>query len=258
VSAAAALARKGKRVLVVDSDPHAAASFHLRMGLDAQPFVTLYDVLTGKCKLKDAIEETAYKGLHVVRGEDRLKDLYKMQTISPTLFEEISGDYDYLFLDTPPAASPYRDLLMILVDEVLVPMFAEPDSIEGLVRQLTEWSAWSDAKARAGKGSISLLGVVVTHLNERYATHRNVLKDIKKELSDKGIPLLAVIPSSGAASNAADTGVPIPWQSRLKANQIYKVFITLGNLIEKAAGKKPVKGPIVVETNDSLSGEIEL
>lgn len=261
VSSASELAKRRKRALIIDGDPHGAASFHLRHSIRNSGKPTLYDILTGKAFPIDCIQQTEFSGLSIITSDERLSELEDAQGLVRNVLDmadQLAHAFDYIFLDTPPASSRYRDALMMMVDDVLIPIFAEPDSIQGLGRQLKEWKRWSDAREEWTGREINLLGVIVTNYNERYATHRNTLPDIKEVLEDKEIPLLAVVPASGSASNAPESGIPVPWQGKLKSTRIYKAFQSLALGIEKGAGRTSIKKPIVNSIDDDITEAIEI
>ena len=65
VNISAQVAKKGKRVLMIDMDPQGNATSGL--GLSKSKIKnTIYDVIIGKCDIKDTIINTKFKNLSVV------------------------------------------------------------------------------------------------------------------------------------------------------------------------------------------------
>src|SRR5512134_2367349 len=74
VNLGAALARRGRRVLLVDMDPQGNLTDHLLgdPAADAPPRVSIYDVLVEGKALRDAIAPTSTPGLFVVPSDEDL------------------------------------------------------------------------------------------------------------------------------------------------------------------------------------------
>ena len=63
VTLSAMLAKKGKKVLLIDADPQGNASSGL--GIEKSPELSVYDVLTGDVKMTEVIKDTNYKNLSI-------------------------------------------------------------------------------------------------------------------------------------------------------------------------------------------------
>ncbi len=126
---AAALTRRGHRVLVLDADLGLA---NLDVVLNLHPKVTLHDVFTGKAKLEDAIIQ-APGGFSVVLAgsgmveysrltpEVRSELLHIIQTLAPR--------YDVVLLDTGAGISDVVLFSVSLAQEVLIVATPEPTSL---------------------------------------------------------------------------------------------------------------------------------
>ncbi|MEO8279707.1 MAG: MinD/ParA family protein [Ideonella sp.] len=126
---AAALARRGERVLVLDADLGMA---NLDVVLNLFPKVTLHDVFTGKCSLEEALLPTpggfdallAGSGLveySRLTAEVRDKLLEVLRTVSPR--------YDRILLDTGAGISDVVLYTASLADEVIIVATPEPTSL---------------------------------------------------------------------------------------------------------------------------------
>ncbi|WP_026431138.1 MinD/ParA family protein [Paracidovorax oryzae] len=126
---AAALTRRGYRVLVLDADLGLA---NLDVVLNLHPKVTLHDVFVGKAELNDAVIE-APGGFSVVLAgsgmveysrltpEVRSEFLNVIQTLAPR--------YDVLLLDTGAGISDVVLFSVSLASEVLIVATPEPTSL---------------------------------------------------------------------------------------------------------------------------------
>jgi flagellar biosynthesis protein FlhG len=126
---AAALARRGERVLVLDADLGLA---NLDVVLNLFPKITLHDVFTGKSDLEDAILP-APGGFSVLLAGSGLVE-YSRLTLEVReklleVIEKVSPRFDRILLDTGAGISDVVLYAVSLADEVLVVATPEPTSL---------------------------------------------------------------------------------------------------------------------------------
>jgi len=126
---AAALAKRGKRVLVLDADLGLA---NLDVVLNLFPKVTLHDVFTGKVQLDEAIL-VAPGGFSVLLAGSGLVEYSRL---TPEVREQllriiatIAPRYDHILVDTGAGISDVVLYAVSLADEVLVVATPEPTSM---------------------------------------------------------------------------------------------------------------------------------
>ena len=126
---AAALARRGERVLVLDADLGLA---NLDVLLNLHPKLTLHDVFTGKCELTDAILP-APGGFSVLLAGSGLVEYSRL---TPDLREQLeravgtlAPHYDRILIDTGAGISDVVLYSVSLADEVVVLATPEPSSM---------------------------------------------------------------------------------------------------------------------------------
>ncbi|HEX6364070.1 MAG TPA: MinD/ParA family protein [Albitalea sp.] len=126
---AAALARRGERVLVLDADLGLA---NLDVVLNLHPKITLHDVFTGKSTLAEAILP-APGGFSVLLAGSGLVEYSRL---TPELREqllevirEVAPRYDRILLDTGAGISDVVLYAVSLADDVLVVATPEPTSL---------------------------------------------------------------------------------------------------------------------------------
>jgi flagellar biosynthesis protein FlhG len=126
---AAALAKRGRRVLVLDTDLGLA---NLDIVLNLNPKATLHDALTGKCSIKDIVL-AAPGGFWVLPAASGLIEYSRLtsdvQDELRRIIDELSGQFDYLLLDTGAGISDLVLYVASLAKEVLVVVTPEPASI---------------------------------------------------------------------------------------------------------------------------------
>jgi chromosome partitioning protein len=166
VNLAAGLAARGRRVLLVDLDAQASASFALGAG-PSRPEPTVVDALFGNRSLADAALPTAVPGLTLVPAEMELASADLMLADAPDRERRLahalaagsaSSDFDLVLLDCPPALSLLAVNALVAADGVIVPVTPEYLALEGLVNLMT-----AVERVRTGLGaSASLLGILFT------------------------------------------------------------------------------------------------
>jgi len=126
---AAALARQGQRVLVLDADLGLA---NLDVVLNLYPKITLHEVFTGRAALADAILP-APGGFSVLLAGSGMVEYSRMtpqvREQLQRVIDEVAPKYDQVLLDTGAGISDVVLYTISLADAVLVVATPEPTSL---------------------------------------------------------------------------------------------------------------------------------
>jgi flagellar biosynthesis protein FlhG len=126
---AAALTRRGLKVLVLDADLGLA---NLDVVLNLYPKITLHDVFTGKATLDDAILK-APGGFSVILAGSGLVEYSRLTTSVRDDFLKLMGDvvprFDVVLLDTGAGISDVVLFALSLASEILLVATPEPTSL---------------------------------------------------------------------------------------------------------------------------------
>jgi flagellar biosynthesis protein FlhG len=126
---AGALARQGRRVLVLDADLGLA---NLDVVLNLHPKITLHDVFTGKVALHDAVLP-APGGFSVLLAGSGMVEYSRMtpevREQLQRVIDEVAPQYDHVLLDTGAGISDVVLYTVSLADEVIVVATPEPTSL---------------------------------------------------------------------------------------------------------------------------------
>ena len=126
---AAALTRRGQRVLVLDADLGLA---NLDVVLNLYPKTTLHDVFTGKVAIEDAIIK-APGGFSVLLAGSGLVEYSRLTNTMRddllSIMESLSPKYDVIILDTGAGISDVVLFAVSLASEVLLVATPEPTSL---------------------------------------------------------------------------------------------------------------------------------
>jgi chromosome partitioning protein len=139
VSTAAALVKKGKKVLLVDLDQQASATRYL--DLDPEQSPNLYEVFTGTKPAQLAIKKTSFNidvlPSHVLLAaiEEALEpgdELKLSQILNP-----IKPSYDFILVDTPPGKAMLAFNGLAAADLIIIPASAERMAVDGVADLIT-------------------------------------------------------------------------------------------------------------------------
>ncbi len=141
VNLAAALARGGASVLLLDLDPQAHATLHV--GIEPGPEdATIYDVLASGVALGDIARSIAERlvvipsGVDLVSAELELAAREQRETVLRRALEPYRDGFDYLIIDCGPSLGLLTVNALTLADEVLIPLQPHFLALQGLGRLL--------------------------------------------------------------------------------------------------------------------------
>lgn len=181
VNLGAALARQGKRVLLIDLDPQANATLCLgfRLGEDEKG---VYEVLSGHVATKDAIRVTTVQGLSLIPATlslagaaVELVNVEHREWRLANALKDAHGQYDFIFIDSPPSLGLLTVNALTAADEVLVPVQAEYLALEGLDQLL----ATVHLVRENLKPNLNILGALLTLYDERTKVSRQIAGELK-------------------------------------------------------------------------------
>jgi len=189
VNLSAALARQGKRILLVDLDPQANATSNL--GFDPDEVSSLYGPLLGDGEISDKILATRLDNLWLIPAEMDLAGveielarsddhLTRLRNILQTL--KSAKLFDYVLLDTPPSLGVLMTSALASADEVIIPLQCEWFGLEGLAKivqvidQIRESGAAPD---------LTLEGIVMTMYDGRTNLSRQVVDEVTQYFPDQ-------------------------------------------------------------------------
>ena len=211
INLSAALAEKGKRVLIVDFDAQANATSGL--GLEKAEGQSLYGVLLGEGKAEDFIKPTAVRRLEIIPAEVNLagaeidvarQDRY-LHRLSDALAPIVASDrYDYIFVDCPPSLGVLTMNALTAADAIVLPIQCEYYALEGLsvMIRLVEQVREGGANTR-----LQVEGIVMTMFDQRTNLSNQVVQQVVEHFSDKVYQ--TVIPRSIRVSESPSYGQPV-------------------------------------------------
>lgn len=187
VNISAQVAKKGKKVLMIDMDPQGNATSGL--GLQKSKIKnTVYDVIIGRCSIEDAIIKTKFKNLSVVPAnielagaEIELQELDEELNFTKIALDSIKGEYDYIFIDCPPSLGMLTVKALSVSDGVVIPMQCEFYSLEGMSQLLNTVKRIKNLY----NPTLQVVGILLTMYNGRLTLTGQVVNELKKYYADK-------------------------------------------------------------------------
>ena len=209
INLSAALAEKGKKVLVVDSDPQGNTTSGL--GIDKNEMEnTIYDVYLGNDTVSKCIVKTDYENLELLpsnvnfaAAEIELIGVEKKEYILKNEIDYVKGSYDYIIIDCPPSLSLLTVNALAAADTVLVPVQCEYYALEGLSQLIHTINL---VKERLNP-ELEMEGVVFTMYDTRTNLSAQVVENVKENLEERVFDTL--IPRNIRLAEAPSYGQPI-------------------------------------------------
>ena len=216
------LAKKGKKVLLIDTDPQGNATSGL--GITKELELSVYDILVGETTFDETIQETAIKNLKICPSNISLAgaevELVSMMSREQRLkvkLDEVKDQYDYILIDCPPSLGLVTLNAFTASDSVLIPVQCEYFALEGLGQLLNTVNL---VKKHLNK-NLEIEGALLTMYDARTNLSNQVVKEVKKYFENKVYK--TVIPRNVRLSEAPSYGMPISlYDARSKGAKAYE------------------------------------
>lgn len=237
-SLGAALAERGRRVLLVDLDPQACLTFS--MGLDPDGLeVSLYEVLIGKADVSDARQEVdgidlLPSSIDMAGAEVHLLTRPGREYALSRALDSIRDGYDMVLIDCPPSLGILTINGLTAAGGVLVPLQCETLSHRG-VGQLMETIA--DVRSFTNPG-LEVMGVVATMFDPRTRLAQETLAAVG---TNYGLTVLEPpVPKSVRVAEAPGRGCSVLGHAPRSASA--EAYRALAGLIDAAAPGRGSRG----------------
>jgi chromosome partitioning protein len=180
INLAAALALRGKRVLLIDLDPQANSTMSFVDVREVRR--NLYDALIeNDCTLADIVLPTKVKKLSIAQLEAKLVGELDAHFRLKDRLAPLKGSYDHIVIDCPPTLGLLTVNALVASTHILVPIQSSYFALEGTDDLL---ETVEKVRARANP-DLRLLGVLITMHDRRTAIARDIRSQIQKVFADK-------------------------------------------------------------------------
>ena len=209
INLSACLAEKGKKILVIDTDPQGNTTSGF--GLEKNDIEnTIYELLLGEISIEESIIKNAVEGVDIIPSnvnlaavEIELIGVDKKEFILRNEVEWVKDRYDFIIIDCPPSLSLLTINSMTTADTVLVPIQCEYYALEGLSQLIHTVNL---VKERLNP-DLAMEGVVFTMFDSRTNLSMQVVENVKANIQQKVYDTL--IPRNIRLAEAPSYGMPI-------------------------------------------------
>lgn len=209
INLSAALAEKGKKVLMIDMDPQGNASSGLGVDKDELD-ITVYQLMIGENTFDECVQKNVLENLDILPSNVNLAgveietlDMENRNYILYHEIEKIKNQYDYVLIDCPPSLNSLTVNSLTTADAVLVPIQCEYYALEGLGQLLYTINL---VKNRLND-RLEIDGVVFTMFDGRTNLSLQVIENVRENLEQKIYN--TIIPRSVRLAEAPSYGLPI-------------------------------------------------
>lgn len=211
VNLAAALARSGARVLVIDLDPQGNASTALGVEHRAET-ASVYDVVIGDAALQDVVQKSPEfehlycvpATIHLAGAEIELVSLVareqRLRTALDAYLAQVEEPVHYVFIDCPPSLGLLTINAFVAAREVLIPIQCEYYALEGLSQLLNS----IELIEKHLNPDLRVSTILLTMYDSRTNLANQVADDVRQHFPDQ--VLTTLIPRSVRISEAPSYG----------------------------------------------------
>jgi chromosome partitioning protein len=209
INLGASVAACERKVLIVDLDPQANATSGI--GLPKNDEQSMYPVLGQGLSIRDVIRPTALPTLWIapssvdlVGAELELGEVEEGREFRlRDALREVAGEYDYIFIDSPPSLGLLTINGLCAADSVLVPLQCEYFALEGVSQLL----GTIDRVREALNPTLEIEGIVLTMYDDRMNLCRQVAEEVRSHFAEK--VYRSQIPRNVRLGEAPSFGKPI-------------------------------------------------
>ena len=219
------LAKKGKKVLMIDADPQGNGTSGV--GVDKDQQFSVYDVLIEDIEIENTLQKTQVRNLdlcpsniNLAGAEVQLVSMENREYKLKEKVDKIKDKYDFIIIDCPPSLGLITLNAFTASDSVLIPVQCEYYALEGLGQLLNTIEL---VKKRMNK-SLRVEGALLTMYDARTNLSNQVVKEVKNYFGDRVYK--NVIPRNVKLSEAPSYGLPITlYDARSKGAKSYDKFV---------------------------------
>ncbi len=208
INVSAILAKKNKKVLLVDADPQGNATSGLGLKKDCE--FSTYDVLINDVEVSNTIQKVNIKNLDVCPANMSLAGA-EVELVSAVgreyrfkdKLDKVKDYYDYIFIDCPPSLGLITLNALSASDSVLIPVQCEYFALEGVGELLKT----VELVRKYYNRNLTIEGAVLTMYDARTKLSNQVVKEVNKYFENRVFE--TVIPRNVRLSEAPSYGLPI-------------------------------------------------
>ena len=225
INMSAALAEKGKKILLVDIDSQGNTTSGL--GVEKNELEnTTYELMLGEAEVENCLIHTEYKDLDILpsnvdmaAAEIELLDEEDREFKLRHILRPLKKQYDFIIVDCPPSLNILTVNAMTAADSILVPIQCEYYALEGLSQLLYTIEL---VKERLNPG-LTIEGILFTMYDSRVRLSGQVVQNVKANLKERMFKTM--IPRNVRLAEAPSHGKPVSLYARFSSGtRAYRNF----------------------------------
>jgi cellulose biosynthesis protein BcsQ len=211
VNLAAAIRKKGKKVLVIDLDSQANTTFATGLvKFDDEEFDDIKDsnifhVLSSEdfYSISEVARKSSFSNpeiyvlpahIDLIRQETELNALDYSRLILIEKLEEVKKQYDIVLIDTPPSLNLYAKIALIAADYLIIPSDLKPFANQGLTNVKEFIKSINAFRKQIRRNPIELIGVLPSKISTNAKFIQSTLKHrIEKISSRYDVPVMDAV-----------------------------------------------------------------
>ncbi len=256
---AAAFAKAGRKVLVVDLDSQANSSQYLLGARLDETKNTVADFFSSTLSfrlfqesLMETIYDTDYPGLFVIPADESLKELqpklegrykiFKLGEAIDVACEKMG--FDDVFFDTPPALNFYSMSSMLAADRVLIPFDCDAFSEDAVAQVMAAVAEVADDH----RPHLKVEGIIVNH----YQSQAKLPKAAIERLAAKDLPVLEpYLSTSILMRESHSAGIPLAFYK--PNHKLTQEFARLAETLLSHDTERPMRVPAATKLSEGSS-----
>ncbi|MFS0514312.1 AAA family ATPase [Nostoc sp. UIC 10607] len=229
VNLAAALSKKGKRVLLIDIDSQANTTFatglikfqfeeddnlreqnvyHL---LESGDFNFIPELVRTSDYFNNPEIDVIPSHITLIEYQDKLNKILASRSRLVTKLKKVETNYDIVIIDTPPSRDLYAEVALIATDYLIIPSDLKPFANQGLPTVKNFVNQVNESREIMGKPPISILGVLASKISTNAKFLQYNFPKQREVISERyQLPLMeAVIYDRTALSECMNQTIPV-------------------------------------------------
>jgi chromosome partitioning protein len=181
---AAAFAEEGHRVLCIDMDPQ--GNLTMSQGIDPDTLeLSMFDVLVHDVSIREVIRrrevDVACSSIDLAGAEIAMSMKIGRERSLDKALREITEDYDFICIDTPPSLGLLTINALTAADKVIVPVQCEYLSMRGLIQLQNTLSMIRENL----NPDVDIAGILPTMVDSRTLHAKEAIEILEENFGDR-------------------------------------------------------------------------